>query len=649
MLSFISFTGFLWLLLLLYTHAYVLFSRDEVNDTSQSLQLTRREGPNPADFDWIKRWAAIGDSFTAGIGSGNLYSKQTGDYKCSRYDHAYPALANNAFGPAVQDFQYVACSGDRSVQIYDQVTALKGNLDLIMMTAGGNDLCLAGIIKTCIFWPFQGESKCQAILDKAQENIDTILKPNIKQILEALDDKMNKDSIVVYNLYAQYFNTETDGCEKDQSWAFPKLYFSPLSLTIDRRKKFNTLVKNINKAIDEVVDEINKDAKVKYKVATADWDIWPQEGVSGQFCVPQSTGRYPDPEQPDLQFFKPDTFVSKDFHDELKKRRATPEQEQQLRGLIEESTDIHGSLLWKSSSPQAEVLHKLDRRAPAPPGCPGDGKTGYTLGLLGLPDAFGKFFHPNELGHETITAFAIETMISTRAEVLGLGGPSCAIDDEFKCWQKDGRKGYANGARMNENYKDFCDKVKQPDNTVGWKSEVPYHEGTPDEHSFLLQLSSAASEFDKDQCLESFDRLINGCDGNDENNPMNWKFGGRYVRGEYTYEINVKRDNRPWPPIKEPHGDCKGWYKVFYSDYKLHGGGWSTWDKGEDTIRPSMKGCLGLGITAWKFEYYDEPDEHGNEWGLSVNLPIWVRARCFKNNKVAKASGGFTNGCGGND
>lgn len=122
--------------------AYVLLDHGDVNDTSRSLRLARRAGPNPADFGWIKRWAAIGDSFTAGIGSGNLYSRRDEDYECSRYDHSYPALANNKFGPAVEDFQYIACSGDRSVQIYDQISALKGGLDLVMMTAGGNDLCL---------------------------------------------------------------------------------------------------------------------------------------------------------------------------------------------------------------------------------------------------------------------------------------------------------------------------------------------------------------------------------------------------------------------------------------------------------------------------------------------------------------------------
>ena len=133
------------LLLTSSTFSYVLSDRrdrEAINDTSRSLQLTRRADEDPTHFGWIKRWAALGDSFTAGIGSGNLFSQQKGDYDCSRYDHSYVALANNAFGPSVEEFQYIACSGDKSVEIFEQVSKIKGTLDLIMLTAGGNDLCL---------------------------------------------------------------------------------------------------------------------------------------------------------------------------------------------------------------------------------------------------------------------------------------------------------------------------------------------------------------------------------------------------------------------------------------------------------------------------------------------------------------------------
>lgn len=111
--------------------------------SSDSLGLFKRDA-DPADFGWIKRWAAIGDSFTAGIGAGLQLGGvfHYDDWKCSRYDQSYPMVLNRAFGPAVEDFQFVACSGDRSEGIYTQVQNMNGSLNLAIMTAGGNDLCL---------------------------------------------------------------------------------------------------------------------------------------------------------------------------------------------------------------------------------------------------------------------------------------------------------------------------------------------------------------------------------------------------------------------------------------------------------------------------------------------------------------------------
>ena len=67
---------------------------------------------------------------------------------------------------------------------------------------------------------------------------------------------------------------------------------------------------------------------------------------------------------------------------------------------------------------------------------------------------------------------------------------------------------------------------------------------------------------------------------------------------------DIDKNSKVKYEITKAHGNFKGWYeyKVFYSDYKLHGAGWFTWDKGEDTVRSSIKGCQGLGITARKCE-----------------------------------------------
>lgn len=116
-----------------------------VNETTLQDPLVVKRDGDPTDLSWITRWTAVGDSFTAGIGSGSplgsIISSQA-DWQCSRYDRSYPEVLNRAFGKSVEDFQFVACSGDRTEDIYTQVQNMDGELDLVIMTAGGNDLCL---------------------------------------------------------------------------------------------------------------------------------------------------------------------------------------------------------------------------------------------------------------------------------------------------------------------------------------------------------------------------------------------------------------------------------------------------------------------------------------------------------------------------
>lgn len=102
----------------------------------------RNPAMDPEDFSWITNWAAVGDSFTAGIGSGNLYSSRKADKSCSRYDYSYPSIMNQFFGSSVDTFTYSACSGATSIEIAAQIDDLSKGLDLAVMTAGGNDLCL---------------------------------------------------------------------------------------------------------------------------------------------------------------------------------------------------------------------------------------------------------------------------------------------------------------------------------------------------------------------------------------------------------------------------------------------------------------------------------------------------------------------------
>lgn len=513
------------------------------------------------------------------------------------------------------------------------------------------------------------QDACTSVIDIAQNNLDTILKDNLLQLMEALNDKINDDGIVIFNGYAQFFNTENEDCSTNQDWTLLTLGTDPLTLTVDRRTTFNKLVVQINDVIQSVVNETAANDNYKWKIGFSNWDPWPREGVAGQMCDPSSTGYYPDDSQPNLQFFKPDTHI--DTSSELKVRDGTwgdldavmaanataARNRASFDQVMQHNRDValYNSILLNSINPQAEVLHKLDRRAPSPPGCPGDSDSD-TQGrsLLGLPNFIGKLFHPNELGHYTTASWALQTAMDIRAEVLSVASPQCSAVDKFTCYQTTGSKAYTDGSELNDKYEGFCNGATEPDSIAGWKSgySKTYFSGTPDEVEFYVAYvadSSDLDEFDADECIDSMDRVINSCDGNDPSNPMDWKFGGEWQRGGWLYRVSPQVTNRPWPVIQSSYGTCKGWYKFLFGSYKIQGAGFSSSDYGASLLS-AAKDCIGSGgITNWAFEYYDEPTDDGYEWKATFRTPIWSRARCFNNNKVVFKIGGFTDGCGGND
>lgn len=136
------------------------------------------------------------------------------------------------------------------------------------------------------------------------------------------------------------------------------------------------------------------------------------------------------------------------------------------------------------------------------------------------------------------------------------------------------------------------------------------------------------------------DRIINSCDGNDPDNPMNWKFGGELQRGSYTYQINPKRERKLH---KRTDGRCQSKWKFAASGYVIQGNGWAGHDHGQKTLLKSARNC-NIGLTSWKFKYFDDPDKDndGYEWKASFDTVVFTGNRCFNNLKVQKGAGGYT-------
>ncbi|KAH7014615.1 uncharacterized protein B0I36DRAFT_369551 [Microdochium trichocladiopsis] len=136
---------------------------------------------------------------------------------------------------------------------------------------------------------------------------------------------------------------------------------------------------------------------------------------------------------------------------------------------------------------------------------------------------------------------------------------------------------------MDANFRDFYKNVDVPENEARWKRTKTYSKGTPDEATLSIELSEDTSSFDKELYLNVFNNIIHGCDPKREDNPITWKFGGK------------------WPPYKAPVGECRSQYKFFLNSIFIHGGSWATADYGQETLKKRAGACIGSTPTSWKF------------------------------------------------
>ncbi|KFZ25091.1 hypothetical protein V502_00433 [Pseudogymnoascus sp. VKM F-4520 (FW-2644)] len=134
-------------------------------------------------------------------------------------------------------------------------------------------------------------------------------------------------------------------------------------------------------------------------------------------------------------------------------------------------------------------------------------------------------------------------------------------------------KAYASAKALNNNIADFCQDVtnNEPVVTIGWTWSKIYYRNTPEEYTMTVAISNRAFSSYDNQCIDAMRSIINGCDVPvDGCNPMNWKQGGKRLHGGYTYQIDIFRQNRPWPPPTQPRQACEGWYKIIWQHYDLN-------------------------------------------------------------------------------
>ena len=164
-------------------------------------------------------------------------------------------------------------------------------------------------------------------------------------------------------------------------------------------------------------------------------------------------------------FFKPNSDPN--GRDELRKRYLQPFQYDNATVVVyHDNNPVDTGVELIPLAPLPLVV----RDTPVRPSCPsGPGSS------LGLPDAWGKIFHPNENGHEVIAAYVLEAIAEARDKILGVP-ISCPAETTTTCYSDSGSKAYASAQGLNDNIKDFCQYVdaNHPAKTLGWGQSKTY-------------------------------------------------------------------------------------------------------------------------------------------------------------------------------
>jgi lysophospholipase L1-like esterase len=136
-------------------------------------------------------YAALGDSFSAGVGSGR---PDSGSSLCRRTSGAYPSLWA-ASRPGVR-LTFLACSGARISTVRNQqVPQVPHDAGMITVTMGGNDVGFAAVVEICAL--ASSDRSCTLSVGLAKVVAVTVVPVQLALTLRALKNQAPHARIVV--------------------------------------------------------------------------------------------------------------------------------------------------------------------------------------------------------------------------------------------------------------------------------------------------------------------------------------------------------------------------------------------------------------------------------------------------------------------
>ncbi|CAN9374987.1 unnamed protein product [Alternaria alternata] len=352
-------------------------------------------------FPWIQRFASVGDSYSAGLGSGDRL-----DWLCSRYAQSYPNILQTSLlgDNPNRTHQFLACSGATSTEILEkQIPALQDNLDLLTMSAGGNDIGLTPILSNCVYqFYMSAEDSCRQTIDEARTKIanETELYHNVTLLIEAAKPKMNLEhGIIYYTGYAGFFGTDDETCD-NVTWAVWKdVEWTKQYLKRELRLELNDMVHNVNTILSKAV----RDAGTNVRFIDYDAHI---SAARGRYC--EKDVLEPDPNRLGLAFYEWNTVDTGENKTALQNRTGDDVPKHSFQGGI--ARDINKTLEqhpdW-TFDPDKGFVNKT--KGGKDGGIEGEGWLGDSIHWL-LPDSYKRVFHLRPKGHAIVARLVVEDL-----------------------------------------------------------------------------------------------------------------------------------------------------------------------------------------------------------------------------------------------
>lgn len=149
-------------------------------------------------------YVALGDSYSAGVGSGG-YLRASGG--CARSARAYPYLWAAAHSPA--SFDFTACSGATTSDVVgSQLGPLTASTALVSITIGGNDAGFSDVMTTCVL---NSDNACLNRIAQARGYAENVLPGLLDKVYSAIRAKAPAARVVVLG-YPRFYQLDGGTC-----------------------------------------------------------------------------------------------------------------------------------------------------------------------------------------------------------------------------------------------------------------------------------------------------------------------------------------------------------------------------------------------------------------------------------------------------